>query len=308
MKTELQIISICIIALLAACKSSRNTASRLPEKPVLLSFEVVRDLNLDITETSGLVSYNNYLLTHNDSGDGPDIFVMDTLGVIKTKKTFTHLTNVDWEDIDASKTELFIADTGNNYGNRNDLKIYKMPWSTFEQQAGAVDSMTVIYKNQESFEILPQQHPYDAEAITYYNDQLLLFSKNWVDFTTEIYQVAWQNQNGPQEYTQSLKVNGLITGATNNGKDRVVLCGYNSALQPFIIVLRQDDQKRFYISHRIRLPLEDGAQVEAITHFKNSNGQEIYYLTSEAVNIKLGDVEAHSPGQLYKMSLDAAEK
>lgn len=52
---------------------------------------------------------------------------------------------------------------------------------------------------------------------------------------------------------------------------------------------------------KIDLPIE-GAQIEAIAYYgKDTNGKDIYYLTSEAVNVKLGDDEAKIIGELYKL-------
>jgi len=130
-----------------------------------------------------------------------------------------------------------------------------------------------------------------------------LFSKDWVNLTTDVYEINIKKGLQKILSKQNIPVDGLVTGATFNDKNRIVLCGYNSALQPFAAVLKINDNQELQLIQRIELPIENGAQIEAITYFKNENGNEIYYLSSEAVNLKLGEDEAKTNGQLYRMSL-----
>ncbi|BAO54521.1 gll0560 protein [Nonlabens marinus S1-08] len=210
--------------------------------------------------------------------------------------------NVDWEDMAIGNSSLFIADIGNNYGNRTDLKIYKIPVSKVTNPKVEPDLIQLSYTAQTEFKRKNQNHSYDGEAIVYLNGELLLFSKDWVNFTTDVYRINEKLKNQKLERFQQFDVQGLITGAAFNNKDRIVLCGYNSSLEPFIAVISVTEGK-LKLTDRIALPIVNGAQVEAITYFGNRGDQEVYYLTSEAVNIKLGEDEATSKGQLYKLTL-----
>ena len=77
-----------------------------------------------ISESSGLVFTDGKLWTHNDRGGFPWIFNIDT-STCKIKQTVVvdNFPNVDWEDITADSTHIYIGDFGNNYGMRKDLKI-----------------------------------------------------------------------------------------------------------------------------------------------------------------------------------------
>lgn len=91
------------------------------------SIEEKFELPNEIEETSGLLFFNGKLITHNDSGDGPNLYEIDTLsGAISRVITITNATHIDWEDISQDDTYIYIADIGNNNGNREDLKIYKV--------------------------------------------------------------------------------------------------------------------------------------------------------------------------------------
>ena len=269
---------------------------------LLRSFEVITDLDLEITETSGLEHYNGKLLTHNDSDATPTIYFLDTAGIIENSTTFSTMENVDWEDIAIGNNSLFIADTGNNYGDRTDLTIYKIPVSSIINPEVQPEKIQLSYAAQTKFERNNQNHSYDGEALVYVNGELLLFSKDWINFNTDVYRINDELKNQTLERFQQLDIQGLVTGATFNGKDRIVLCGYNSGLEPFVAVLSVNDGN-LKLLERISLPIKNGAQVEAITYYNNSNTEELYYLTSEAVNIQLGEDEATSNGQLYKLML-----
>jgi hypothetical protein len=80
-----------------------------------------------LDESSGLIFYNNTIITHNDSGNQANLYEIDaSTGTITRTVTITNATNVDWEDIAQDASYIYIADIGNNYGNRTDLKIYKI--------------------------------------------------------------------------------------------------------------------------------------------------------------------------------------
>lgn len=294
------ILLIWIVMGISSCSVKQITSRPAPS--LIDSFKVITDLDLEITETSGLERFNNRLITHNDSGDQPSIYFLNTEGLIEDRITYKHLKNVDWEDIAIGNKHLFIADIGNNYGDRKDLVLYKIPITELNNPDVTPGTIELSYTSQKIFERRNQRHSYDGEALVYVNDKLLLFSKDWVNFTTDVYFI--KDTIGSQSLVrkQQIDIDGLVTGATFNGKNRIVLCGYNSVLEPFVAVLSYQDSKLELIE-RIRLPVDNGAQIEAITFFERSAQQEIYFLSSEAVNIKLGEDEAMSAGQLYKMTL-----
>ena len=82
-----------------------------------------------LVESSGLQWTGNALWSFGDEGNAA-IYRLDTMtGFILQKVTLGAATNVDWEDIAFDGTDLYIGDFGNNFGGRNDLKIYKFSFS-----------------------------------------------------------------------------------------------------------------------------------------------------------------------------------
>ncbi len=72
------------------------------------------------------------LWTHNDSGDGPRLVAVDTLGALLGVVEVTGAAAFDWEDLatgpcDGGGSCLWIGDIGNNHRNRDTVSIYSVP-------------------------------------------------------------------------------------------------------------------------------------------------------------------------------------
>ena len=105
----------------------------LPLKGITqLSFETIK-MSKSVEETSGLEILGNYLITHNDSGDKPKLYIINQEGEKIMEIEINQLKNNDWEDIAADSENYYIADTGNNYGTRENLKIYILDKDFFLQ-------------------------------------------------------------------------------------------------------------------------------------------------------------------------------
>ena len=89
------------------------------------NFKEKFELPEKVKETSGLLFLDGKIITHNDSGNDANLYEIDSLsGTILRTISIANATNIDWEDLAENDTHLFIADIGNNNGNRQDLKIY----------------------------------------------------------------------------------------------------------------------------------------------------------------------------------------
>lgn len=280
--------------LIASCSS-------LPkEEDINFTFKKIATLQSSINESSGLITLDGKLITHNDSGGMPLLYQIDTTGTITHYIKYDYLYNQDWEAITQSDKAIHIADIGNNRGNRKDLKIYNIIKDGIWQEDIDLDISNISYATQTDFTSKPQKHSYDAEAVVVINEVMYLFSKDWINFSTSIYSFPIYSDTVLNNH-QTIATKGLVTDAAFNGNNRVLLCGYNQSLAPFIVELKFKDGLFEFIK-KVDLPI-DGAQIEAIAYFgKDKNGYETYYLTSEAVNVKLGDDEAKTQGELYKLT------
>ena len=247
------------------------------------SAEIIKTIVLPktINETSGLEFYNKNFITHNDSGDGPSLYVFNENGdLIKTmdlnKNSNFEIENNDWEDIASDDEYLFVADTGNNFGNRDNLNIIRISKKDNYSVDGIIE---VSYADQETFFPRPK-HKYDAEAIIIINEQLVLFSKDRENLNTDLYLVD-KFDKGPQKLTSEVafNVNSLITGGDyNNELNFLALVSYNSKGSQYLILFERFDLDNLEENtfKKYKIPLER-AQIESIKIIDKNT----FWVTSE---------------------------
>ena len=231
-------------------------------------------LENDVRETSGLLVFNNKIITHNDSGDDPKLYELNAeTGVIERVITISNASHIDWEDITMDDEYIYVGDIGNNNGNRTDLKIYKIDKNDFtSSNSVSAEIINFSYEDQTDFTSLPNTNNFDAEALTLFDDSLIIFTKNWQDFQTNVYQIP-KNQ-GTHFATKISRgnVQGLITGATisNENPSLIFLSGYDASLVPFLIVIPEnrapgtDIFNNGFTKVSLKNELEEGSQVEGI--------------------------------------------
>jgi hypothetical protein len=107
-----------------------------------------------LIEASGLaasVAHPGAFWSHNDSGDGPRLFLIDAMGATLAQYTVTNATAVDWEDMGIGPcgpdTCLFVADLGDNSENRGNYVIYKIVEPTVFGGTLTAERMAVHYSD-----------------------------------------------------------------------------------------------------------------------------------------------------------------
>jgi len=263
---------IPLILLIVCFSCNEDSIENYIEAEILTTIKLPKEIN----ETSGLEIINNNFITHNDSGGNPILYEFNQEGVIINRFNINdgsgyNLENVDWEDLGADGEYLYIADTGNNFGNRKDLKLITVdPSSNFQ----AVNEISISYKDQESF--LPKlRHKFDAEGLAIIDDQIALFSKDRDSLNTDIYFIP--SNGGPLSSINTFSVNALITGADYD-KDLglLALISYDSDGNQYIILFKNFNPKGKNSFKKFRIPI-DKSQMESI---KIINKNE-FWITSE---------------------------
>jgi len=263
---------IPLILLIVCFSCNEDSIENYIEAEILTTIKLPKEIN----ETSGLEIINNNFITHNDSGGNPILYEFNQEGVIINRFNINdgsgyNLENVDWEDLGADGEYLYIADTGNNFGNRKDLKLITVdPSSNFQ----AVNEISISYKDQESF--LPKlRHKFDAEGLAIIDNQIALFSKDRDSLNTDIYFIP--SNGGPLSSINTFSVNALITGADYD-KDLglLALISYDSDGNQYIILFKNFNPKGKNSFKKFRIPI-DKSQMESI---KIINKNE-FWITSE---------------------------
>jgi len=260
-----------------------NSCSDIPpEDENFDSAEIVEIVVLPkiINETSGLEILNNVFVTHNDSGGEPSLYFFNLSGEIINsikleKESSWEIYNNDWEDISADENYIYIADTGNNFGTRDNLNIIKVKISDFSIN-GKID---IFYSDQESF-FPSSKHKYDAEALLIIEDKIALFSKDRDSLNTNLYLIddTLEEKQGLSSVA-NFNVNSLITGGDYDSDTRILaLVSYSPRGKQYLILFEDFD-----ISNPLNnsfkkyiIPIER-AQIEAVKIIS----EKLFWVTSE---------------------------
>ena len=222
-----------------------------------VSIHWVTNLNAEVKETSGLALINHTLLTHNDSGGKPALYEVDSVtGAIMRTVYVSNATNVDWEDLSSDQDNIYIGDFGNNNGSRINLRIYAIKISDYlagTNDSVLADTISFSYADQTDFTPAPMSTRYDAEALIAYGNSLYIFTKNWTDSISYIYQIPKTPGIYSVSTVDSIYTPGLITGADINLKtNTLMLCGY-TGVTPYLSEISN-----------VQLPFSSGQQVHTL--------------------------------------------
>jgi len=268
-----------------------------------------------VKETSGVTTtVQAWFWTHNDSGNDPAIYKIDTFGTVLKTITIKNSTNVDWEEITRDdNNNLYIGDFGNAFNNRKDLKIYKI--SDPDKITGDTISAEVIdfsYSNQHQFPPSTANLMFDEEAMFYFNDFLYLFTKNRTNpynGYTYLFKIPTIPGNYSALLLDSFKIGEggfkemwWITSAsiTPDHKKIALL----SSGQMFIFSDFTDDN--FLKGKMKQVDLNSFSQKEAIVFFNNTD----FYITDEYNNMLQNGMNlyAGSIKELYSVGLKPVKK
>jgi hypothetical protein len=255
----------------------------------------VANLPTAVNETSGLIYFNDQLVTHNDSGNAPELYeISSTDGTVIRTVTITNATNVDWEDIAQDDTYIYIGDIGNNNGNRTNLKIYRILKSDFEANSSVTaEIINYSYANQTDFTSSPNSNDWDAEGFVIYDSQILLFTKNWVTSQVNVYAFPKTIGTHSASLVSNYNIGGLVTAA-DYVDHKIYLTGYSPAtVTPFIAVIYDvnisvpNDMDLFGLSsiHKFENVLPFAHQVESICYIDSVGNDDRLYITNERFSI-----------------------
>lgn len=228
------------------------------------------DLPAEVIETSGLLSWDGSIWTHNDNSD-VSLYRIDTLTnpAVLTGFNLGPLSNYDWEDIDQDSLYIYLGDVGNNgNGNRTDLKIFRVAKNSIISGNPEVDTLLFSYSTQTDFSGTGANNTdYDCEAFIVKGDSIYLFTKEWVSNQSRLFVIPKAPGTHIANLVAQFNVQGLITGAVyHENPELIVLCGYTETLQPFSYLLYDFDGTNFFNGNKRRLSVNlPFHQVEGIT-------------------------------------------
>ena len=236
-----------------------------------------------IKESSGLIKVDNLLWTFNDSGGKAELYQLSENNgrIVKTLK-ISNARNYDWEDIAYDDSYVYIGDIGNNRGNRKNLKVYKIPRASLRTSKSVrAEVISFSYSDQKNFASRPQKNNYDCEAMVTNNGKLYLFSKNWQNQKTRLYELSTQAGKHKAKYLSTFNIGAMVTGASLNKEiGMLLLTTYSSLLNVNVWVFSKHNGRNFFKGEKKKLnfknPLQ--GQIEGVSF----NGNYQAYLSSEA--------------------------
>jgi hypothetical protein len=255
-----------------------------------------------IAEMSGIVksqTHSDTYWVHNDSGDVPRIFAINSKGgaimppfetgfwtdvPIAGKREWPGIkvenaSNIDWEDITLDKGNLYISDMGNNGNARRDLGIYVVaePNPLAVSSVRSLKFLPVRYPDQTAFP--PKKWHFDCEAMFALRGKLFFLTKHRLDDkigipldSTKLYRLDSMRIDRDNVLTKLDEASGLggwVTGAaaSPDGKRIAVLC--QAIRQSVWILDGRASGDKFLSAPKRQIPLSGLKQAEAITFEDN---------------------------------------
>lgn len=204
------------------------------------------DLKLpsELSEISGLEKWNDStLIAINDGGNDPILFLLNLSGQITRKISVSNATNIDWEALAMDENYLYIGDFGNNMNERKDMCLYRVNRNEIATlNEVTAEKMSISYREQKEFPPKDHERYFDAEAMTYFEGQLWIFTKNSTkpfDGKSFIYMVQFEaNQTKILSKVTELKLNktsylkdAITSACTDTDDHSIVLSTYNRLMK-----------------------------------------------------------------------------
>jgi hypothetical protein len=251
-----------------------------------------------IDEMSGIVKsrrYENVWWVHNDSGDGPRLFAIDSTGSVHVppwrQGRFSagasvdtsddppwpglHLggaAHIDYEDLALRDSTLYVGDIGNNGNARRDLGIYVVPEPFYHtRRTRPKKYIRFAYPEQETFPA--QRWHYDAEALFVVDGRLYLLTKyrrgQQIDSSkpgTTLYRLDTEHPHRVNALTVVDEHDTIpvpTAAALSPSGDRLAVLGYNTLW----LFPRPADGVHWLSTEprRLQLPADRLQQAEAVT-------------------------------------------
>ena len=266
-------LSLLIIYFFSSCGCTQSTMHWDDKVPVH-ALNKLCQLNKTVVETSGLIAYKERIYTINDSGDASNIYEIDANnGKVLNKIEVLKARNRDWEALTRDDHYLYIADIGNNKGDRSRLTIYKVSLEKLDKADDEVKHDGII-----TFSYPKGKPRYNAEAMVALDEELLIFTKNSREQNTQMFTLSKNTGHHEAKLCGNFESKGLVTAATLIDK-RLILLGYanRERYQSFIWVFNKFKVKKPFSTKPKKYRLPDRLQFEAITYDQDKR----YILSNE---------------------------
>lgn len=202
------------------CKKSKEKV-----EATVFKAHSVTTLDEKVVETSGLIYFDNFFWTINDSGNANILYRIDPKnGLVVGEISISTSKNIDWEEITQDQEYIYVADIGDNSRIRDEKQIYRLKKSDVlkVKANGSVDCEVIRFRYPE---IDSKKISYDAEALISLNGVLHLFTKDL--FESRHFTIPAKPGVTTATFIESYASNGQVTGAAiGSSTNSLVMVGY----------------------------------------------------------------------------------
>lgn len=280
MRTILTLLLILTYSFNVHCKQpaksqvSEDSGSDLK----VLKPQPVTSLDEKVVETSGLLYFDNYFWTINDSDNENILYKLDLKnGAVVAEFKVNNSENVDWEELTQDRDYLYIADIGDNALARAEKQIYRIRKSDLLQRSGGSVNPEVIrftYPEKDG-----KSERFDAEALVSLNGSLHLFTKDL--FESNHFIIPAVPGKTIAKFSDKFNSNGQVTGAAlDSASNSLILVGYFGFGQRLLWEFKNIDRSAFLAKPPVAFSLggvTETGQIEAVCF----TPEKKVYLTNE---------------------------
>lgn len=283
---RLLMIRLIIPALLLFVYSCSNTPAEQTSDLFTTGEKLAELKNKKLEELSGLAAgINNpgLLWSLNDSGNKPEVFLLDTKLQIKLTCKLEGIKNRDWEDItvgpgpDPSKNYVYVGDIGDNMAKHKYKFVYR-----FEEPTFAEGTSEMIIENFDKiiFKLSDKKKDSESLLIDPKTKDLYVVSKR--EEPVVVYKLPYPYNPGDTLTASpiaSIPVTQIVAGDFSADGNEILLKNYQN-IYYWKIEGNNTIDETFTTSPKI-LPYEEEPQGESITFARDGSG---FYTVSEKIS------------------------
>ncbi len=190
----------------------------------------------DLTELSGMARSRRFpdrYYVHNDSGNPPDVFAIDSAGKVYATFHLTGTSNIDWEDIAVGPCEppmpdaptpsdcVWVGDIGDNLNERKDVHLVRWSEPAGLPAAATNVSVSVAKKDWQELTFHYPDGPQNAEALAVLPDGRLVVLTKRTDGTSKVFRITphWPQVDDKPAKVESLGTLELAAGGVTEGSE-----------------------------------------------------------------------------------------
>ncbi len=241
-------------------------------------------LSSEVTESSGLLYWQGSLWTHNDSGGQPFLYEISPLDGSLLRKVYVKgLSNQDWEELAQDEHYFYLGDFGNNNGDRKNLGIHRLAKDQLYLDTISGQTIFFNFPDQVDFTSQPRATNFDCEAMIATADELILFSKNYLNAQTRQYRLPKTPGTHQAKLINDFNIGGLVTAAAmDRTSNNLYLLAYTKPadFKPFIWVFYDFCGSDFFGGQQKKIDLALIQQTEGLCFWE----QDQFFLSCEGRN------------------------